>query len=261
MNRQVIKKRVVKTLAYSLTTLVFVLVAGFLFLQIPAIQQKIINRYLRGFSDVTGFRTSISDFQLLWFDRLELRNLEVLDLENNRMIGVKNVVINFQLSQLLEDQDVNVDGIYLDSANVFVTRVNESDTSRDLNINVFVNRINEKYGAGSGTGRSPRVNIGEAILNESAFTYIDQDRDSIKTGFNYNQFSFDINEALLQNFLALGDTIQFKLQCLLATENESKFRINQMSTFFQDLPAKPRVRRPRPSDGKEYHLRHRIVHL
>ena len=233
MNRQVIKKRVVKTLAYSLTTLVFVLVAGFLFLQIPAIQQKIINRYLRGFSDVTGFRTSISDFQLLWFDRLELRNLEVLDLENNRMIGVKNVVINFQLSQLLEDQDVNVDGIYLDSANVFVTRVNESDTSRDLNINVFVNRINEKYGAGSGTGRSPRVNIGEAILNESAFTYIDQDRDSIKTGFNYNQFSFDINEALLQNFLALGDTIQFKLQSLLATENESKFRINQMSTFFR----------------------------
>ena len=233
MNRQVIKKRILKTLAYSATTLVFLLVSAFLFLQIPAVQQKIISRYLRGFSDVTGFKTSISDFQLLWFDRLELRNLEVHDLENNRMIAVRNVLINFQLSHLFDNKDVNVDGIYLDSANVFVTRVNESDTSRDLNISVFVNRINEKYSAGGGTGRSPRINIGEAILNESAFSYVDQDRDSIKTGFNYNQFSFDIEEALLQNFLALGDTIQFKLQTLLATEDQSQFRINQLSTFFR----------------------------
>jgi len=234
MNRQVIKKRVAKISAYSLTTLFFAVVAAFLFLQIPAIQEKIINRYLRGFSNVTGFKTTISDFQLLWFDRLELRNLEVRDLEDNTMIAVKNVLINFQLSQLLEHSDVNVDGVYLDSADVFVTRINESDTSRDLNINVFVNRINENYAAqGSGTGRSPRVNIGEAILNESSFTYVDQDRDSVKTGFNYNQFSFDINEAQLQNFLALGDTIQFKLQTLLASEKESKFNINQLSTFFR----------------------------
>ena len=234
MNRQVIKKRFLKTLAYSVTTLAFIFIAAFLFLQIPAVQQKILNRYLRGFSEVIGFRTSIGSFQLLWFDRLELQNLEVFDLEDNRMIGVRNVLINFQLSQLLENRDVNVDGIYLDSAEVFVTRINESDTSRDLNINVFINRINEKYGAaGSGTGRSPRINVGEAILNESAFTYVDQDRDSVKTGFNYNQFSFDIDEAQLQNFLALGDTIQFRLQTLLATENESQFRINQLSTFFR----------------------------
>jgi hypothetical protein len=234
MNRQVIKNRILKILAYSATSLLFILISGFLFLQIPAVQQKIINRYLRGFSDVTGFRTSIGAFQLLWFDRLELKDLEVFDLEDNRMIGVKNVLINFQLSQLLEQRDVNVDGVYLDSADVFVTRINESDTSRDLNINVFVNRINEKYSSGgAGTGRSPRVNIGEAILNESKFAYVDQDRDSIKTGFNYNQFSFDINEAQLRNFLALGDTIQFKLQTLLATENNSRFTINQLSTFFR----------------------------
>jgi hypothetical protein len=233
MNRQVIKNRILKILAYSLTTLLFLLISGFLFLQVPAIQEKLINRYLRGFSNVTGFQTTIGDFHLLWFDRLELHDLEVRDLENNRMIAVKNILINFQLSQLLEERDVNVDGVYLDSADVFITRINESDTSRDLNINVFVNRINENYGAQRGTGRSPRINIGEAILNQSAFAYVDQDRDSIKTGFNYNQFSFDIEEAQLQNFLALGDTIQFKLQTLLATENESLFKINHLSTFFR----------------------------
>ncbi|MGC1241608.1 MAG: translocation/assembly module TamB domain-containing protein [Chryseosolibacter sp.] len=234
MNLQVIKNRIPKILAYTATTLVFVLVSAFLILQIPAIQKKIIDRYLRGFTKVTGFQASVDNFQLLWFDRLELENLQVFDLEQNRMISIKNVLINFQLSQLLEQRDINVDGVYLEAADVFVTRINESDTSRNLNINVFINRINEHYGAaGPGTGRSPRINIGEAILNESAFAYIDQDRDSIKSGFNYNQFSVDIDEAQLQNFLALGDTIQFKLQTLLATENDSKFKINQLSTFFR----------------------------
>lgn len=234
MNPQVIKNRILKISAYFVATLAFLVISAFLFLQIPAVQKKIINHYLRGFSDVTGFETSISDFQLLWFDRLELRNLEVFDMEKNRMIGVRNVLINFQLSQLFDERDIHVDGVYLDSADVFITRVNESDTSRDLNINVFVNRINEQYGAaGPGTGRSPRVNIGEAVLNASDFSYVDQDRDSIRNGFNYNQFSFDINEAQLQNFLALGDTIQFKLQTLLAAEKNSDFEINQMSTFFR----------------------------
>ena len=233
MNRQVIKKRFLKTLAYSVTALLFLLVSAFLVLQIPAVQKKILHRYLRGFSEITGFKTSIGDFQLLWFDRLELQDLEVFDMENNRMIGVRTVIINFQLSQLLEHRDVNVDGVYLDSADVFITRINESDTSRDLNINVFVNRINENYGGASGTGRSPRINIGEAVLHESAFAYVDQDRDSIKQGFNYNQFAFDIDEAQLLNFLALGDTIQFKVQTLLALDTASGFQINHLSTFFR----------------------------
>src|SRR5688500_19908458 len=45
--------------------------------------------------------------------------------------------------------------------------------------------------------------------------------------------SFDIDEALLQNFLALGDTIQFKVQTLLAVDNASGFKINHLSTFFR----------------------------
>lgn len=234
MNRQVIKNRILKILAYSATALVFLLISSFLFLQIPAVQQKIISRYLGGFSEITGFKTSVGNFQLLWFDHLELQNLEVFDLEDNRMIGVKNVVINFKLSQLLDQRNVNVDGVYLDSADVFITRINESDTSRDLNINIFISRLNENYGVkGPGARKSPRINIGEAILHQSAFSYVDQDRDSIKTGFNYNQFSFDIDEAQLQNFLALGDTIQFKLNTLLATEKDSQFKINQISTFFR----------------------------
>ncbi|HEX8040204.1 MAG TPA: translocation/assembly module TamB domain-containing protein [Chryseosolibacter sp.] len=234
MNAKVIKNRSAKILAYSVSTLLFLVISAFLILQIPAIQKKLVDRYLRGFSTITGFKASIDDFQLLWFDRLELRNLKVFDVANNQMIAVKNMRVNFELSQLLEHNDVNIDGVYLDSADVFITRVNESDTSRNLNINIFINRINEQYGGnGAGTGRSPRINIGEAVVHRSAFSYVDQDRDSVRTGFNYNQFAVDIEEAQLQNFLALGDTIQFRLQTLLAADRNSDFKVNELSTFFR----------------------------
>lgn len=233
MNRQVIKNRIRKILAYTFASISFVVISAFLSLQIPAVQEYLINRYLDQFSQITGFRSTVTTFRLLWFDRLELENVTIYDPANNEMIGAKNVLINFKLMQLLNDRDVNVDGVTLDSARVFVTKLNTSDTSTNLNINVFVDRINEHYAAASGTGRNPRINIGEAILTSSSFSYVDQYRDSIDYGFNYNQFTFDIDEAELQNFMILGDTTEFNVRTLLAGDRQSDLQIREVSTFFR----------------------------
>lgn len=234
MNRQVIKNRVRKILAYSVTGISFLLISAFLTIQIPSVQENIISRYLRNFSDATGFRATIGDFRLLWFDRLELETLEVLDPAGNRMITAANVLVNFRLSQLFQQRDINVDGVALEDAHVYLTKIAESDTSRDLNINIFIRRINEKYAPpGKGGGRTPRINIGEAILTDSRFSYVDQFRDTIREGFNYNQFTFDIDEAALRNFMILGDTTEFRVNTLLATDRQSGLSVKQLSTFFR----------------------------
>lgn len=233
MNRQVIKNRIRKTLAYAITGISFLLISAFLTLQIPAVQETLIDRYLRGFSNATGFRSTVTNFRLLWFDRLELEGLTVYDPDSNKLITAKKILINFKLSQLFNQQDINIDGVLLDSAKVLITKIYENDTSRNLNINVLIHRINEHYGSAGGGGRTPRINIGEAFLNASQFTYIDQYRDSIKSGFNYNQFTVNIDEGQLQNFLILGDTTEFNVQTLLATDKETNFRIRQLSTFFR----------------------------
>lgn len=234
MNRQVIKNRTRKILAYTFTSIAFLVISAFLILQIPSVQKNIIDRYLANFSQVTGFTATVKNFRLLWFDRLELEDLSVIDPSNNEMIAAKRVVINFTLGQLLEKQDVNVDGVFLENASVLFTKIPESDTSRDLNINIFIHRINERYASQSAEGgRTPRINIGEAVLQQSQFSYVDQYRDSIATGFNYNQFTFDIDEGQLQNFLILGDTTQFQVNTLIATDRQSKLAIRELSTFFR----------------------------
>lgn len=233
MNLQVIKNRIKKTLAYAITSILFLLISAFLVLQMPPVQNRLVRYYLKDFSEVMGFRTSIRNFRMLWFDRLELEGVNVYDSEGNRMIGAKEIMVNFSLTQLLQGGDVNIDGIFLDSAHVLVTFIPESDTSRDLNINVFINRINDNFGGSGGTGRTPRVNIGEAFINQSQFTYIDQERDTIESGFNYNQFSLAIDEGQLKSFVVLGDTTEFQVRTLIAEDKDTHFRVKQLSTFFR----------------------------
>src|SRR5688500_7909795 len=188
MNLQVIKNRIRNTLVYTLTALLFLLISAFLILQIPPVQNYLIGKFLKDFTEITGFKTSIKSFRMLWFDRLELRGVSVTDPESNEMIKAREILINFKLSQLWENRNVNIDGVFVDSAHVFVTKINESDTSRDLNMNVFIYRINQGYSSGSGgkRGNPPKINIGEAFVNRSQFTYINQDRDTVPTGFDYN---------------------------------------------------------------------------
>ena len=163
MNLQGIKNRIKKILAYTVTAILFFVISAFLILQMPPVQNYLIGRFLADFTKMTGFKTTIENFHMLWFDRLELENVSVYDPAGNKMIGAKQILINFNLSQLIEKKNVNIDGIYLDSAHVYLTKIVESDTSRDLNINVFIANINAHYAGSGGTGKSPRINIGEAL--------------------------------------------------------------------------------------------------
>src|SRR5918993_2821593 len=235
MNPQVIKNRVGKALAYLFTAILFFGISLFLILQMPPVQKYLINKFLGNFTQVTGFRTSIEGFRMLWFDRLELTNVTVYDTENNKMIRATELLVNFKLTELLDNRNVNIDGVYVDSAHVFLTKIDESDTSRDLNMNVFIYRINKGYSSGSGRSgaKPPKINIGEAFVNRSQFTYINQDRDSVVTGFDYNHFSLSVDEGQLNSFVILGDTTEFNVRTLIAEDLKSKFRVKQISTFFR----------------------------
>jgi hypothetical protein len=232
MNLQVIKNRAKKVFVYTVTSILFLILAAFLVLQMPPVQNWLISIYLKDFSAVVGFPASVREFKMLWFDRVELSGVKIEDPSGNGMIQAEKILINFKLSRLLDENDINIDGVYVDSAHVLITKIQESDTSRDLNINVWINRINENF-SGSGGGKSPKIKIGEAFVNGSKFSYIDQYRDPIKTGFNYNQFTLDLDEAQLTSFAVIGDTTEFNLNTLIATDTKTKFKIKEMSTFFR----------------------------
>jgi len=235
MNLQGIKNRIRKILAYTVTAVLFVIISAFLVLQMPPVQNFLISKYLGSLTEITGFKSSIKNFKMLWFDRLELDGVDVYDPDHNKMIGVEKLMINFKLSHLLTHEDIDIDGLYVDGAQVLLTDVYATDSSRHLNINVFIDRIAEQYASTNDvpSGRSPKINIGEATVEKSSFIYIDADQDSIKTGFDYYHFALDVDEGQLEKFMIQGDTTEFKVNTLIVQDRQTQFKVNQLSTFFR----------------------------
>jgi hypothetical protein len=229
MNLQGIKRRIAKILVYSVTGLIFLLIYSFLILQIPAVQKVIARQLLGNISEVIGFKTTIQSMRFSWFDRLVINGITIEDPEHNQMITVNRLVVNYKIKSLFQDRDLNIDAVEVDSARVYFAKIIEGD-SQNLNINVFINRINDHYGKSG--GRAPRINIGEALVNRSQFSLDNNGKDSL-SGFDYNHFTVLINNAELQNFMALGDTVQFAVNSLKAKDKKTNFGIHQLSTFFR----------------------------
>lgn len=233
MRLQVIKIRVYRWLRRGLLyTLYFVLtlaVTTFFLLQLPAVQEGLINRYTRKFSNVLGFKITVGKFYLRWYDQLEIERLEIKDSEENTMIAVEKININFRFTSILEQNNINIDAAELKGANVYLKTIQESDTSRNLNINIFIDRLNGP--PSTTTSQPPKINIGEINLSNTDFAYNETESDSIKNGFDYYHFKLGL-EANLQAFKVIGDTIQFDVNSLQAKDNKTGLQVNNLKTFF-----------------------------
>ncbi|MBL7871637.1 MAG: translocation/assembly module TamB [Cyclobacteriaceae bacterium] len=236
MKLQVIKIRVLswikKILLYGIYFFLFIMVVGFILLQFPAVQTSLANRITSNFSKLSGFEITYDQIYLTWYDRLEITGLLIKDPANNKMIEIEKVQVNFSLSTLLQDKNINLDAASLDKGSVNLIKISDSDSTRDFNINLFIAEIN-KLSSGSGKGTPPKVNIGEIGVYNTTFTLNDPQKDSIPNAFDYNHITLHLDEVNAQHFNIIGDTIQFKMNTFIAEEKNCNLSIQNISTYFR----------------------------
>ncbi|MBK5277815.1 MAG: hypothetical protein JJE09_03020 [Bacteroidia bacterium] len=226
-------RRLKKIIAYGILFIVGFLILSFITLQIPVVQVNILSSYLNTFSSVLGFETTVESFNLVWYDRLEINGLLIRDTEKNIMIRAKRVKVNFVFHKILNKNNINIDATELDSAYVNLLTIPESDSTTELNINIFIDRINKMASSGKGGGGS-KVNIGEILINNALFRYNDKFKsDSVATRFDYHHFSISIPEIQAQNFKIIGDTTQFDVLNLQAKDVSTQLEVEQLQTFFR----------------------------
>lgn len=222
-----------KIFLYTFFILLTFFTLSFLILQFPEVQTALTSRYLKGFSRTAGFPTTIDNIDLRWYDRLELTGVKIQDPEKNSMITVGKLSLNFGFFSLLKDGQVNIDEASLQQAKVNVVNIPESDSSMNLNINIFIKNINKQFSSGGSGHSSTKMNIGEITLDKSEFSYNDGAKDSIKNGFDYHHFHVDVNEGELNAFQVIGDTIQFDLRSLQIKDRQTNLRVKDLSTYFR----------------------------
>lgn len=237
MKLQVIKNRILfwlkKFFLYTAFIFVSFFTLGFIILQFRQVQTALISRYLSGFSQVVGFPTTVESMNLRWYDRLELRNVTIKDPEKNTMISVDRLLVNFDLMTLLRDGDINLDEAKIDHAEVSLMKITESDTSKSLNINQFIKKINEKFSSGGGGQSSAKLNIENITLKDSKFIYNDNEKDSIKNGFDYYHFHLKVDDGNIAAFQVIGDTIQFDVKSLDILDRQTNLNVKKLRTYFR----------------------------
>jgi len=239
MRLQVIKNRVLfwcrKIFLYSAFIFIVVFTSLFLALQFPSVQTFFISRYLKNFSQVVDFPTSVESMSLRWYDQLEMKQVKIKDPKGNTMIGVANLSVDFGLFNLLKNGEVNIDEAKIDGADVNLVYIPETDTSTNLNINIFIKHINKQFSSGkkSSGASSAKLNIESISLDRSQFSYNATGKDSIKNGFDYNHFHLNLNKGKVKVFQIIGDTIQFDVKKLQAYDHQTKLNIKELQTYFR----------------------------
>src|SRR6478736_6905477 len=233
MNWQVTKFQILKwgrkIILYGLFIFIVLSVLGFAALQIPAVQESLIGRLTSRFSKISGFDVEVGSFYLRWYDRLEITGLTIIDPEHNKMLRADKLKVNFKISSLLSDNIIAIDGVTLDDTEFNLVYIAQSDTSQNLNLNIFLDRLSQPS---SGNPSSKKVNIGEIVINNSSFSYNDKSTE-VPKGFNHHHFGVALHEGTVEDFQVVGDTIQFDVVSMNAVEKNTKLDIKELSTFFR----------------------------
>lgn len=225
-------KRIVLYGAYFVLVFFFL---GFGLLQIPAVQKALMTRITDGFSEVSGFRIEYDSFYLLWYDRLEITGLKIVDPQQNTLIEAGRLYVNFTLGTVYDRKNINIDAVELQEGSVnLVTIPYEGGT--ELNIDVFLAEIGKQLSSGknepSASGGA-KFNIGEVLIEQSQFSLHQSDADSVARGFDPNHFKLLVDDGSLNNFQVIGDTIQFNLTSLRVKETKTNLDISSLRTYFR----------------------------
>ncbi len=236
---QVIKIKVLQWLKrivfYGLyITLVF-FVVGFSLLQIPAVQRSLLRPITDSFSKVSGFTIDYDRFYLVWYDRLEITGLRIVDPQQNTLIEAGRLFVNFTLQSVYEKKNINIDAVELQEGAVNLVTIPTSDSTTELNIDVFIAEIGKQFSSGDTTkrGGGAKINIGEVIVEQSRFSLHQSDADSVKRGFDPSHFQLSVDDGDLNNFQVIGDTIQFKVNSLRVKERKTNLFISDLRTYFR----------------------------
>ncbi|WP_051052886.1 translocation/assembly module TamB domain-containing protein [Fulvivirga imtechensis] len=228
---QVIKKRIVKAILWFLLSIFLLLAIVIGAIQVPYIQTKLVNYASKHYSELTGYDISIQRIAIDWFDEINVQGLSVVDPENNRLLYAEDVLIDFRVKAVLDKANHNIDAVTIEGADIFLTKITIDDSATTLNINELIRRI--KAQIRQQTQSSQYLSVDHVTLKNSSFTYYDQERDSIKTGFDYHHFKLVNINGEFGGLSSIADTLDLEVLDLTANETSTHLDIKHMTSSFR----------------------------
>jgi len=228
---QGIKKGIAKVILWVFLILFFSLSVLVLAMQSSTVQTKIAQYGSEYLSKKLGFDISIKKINIEWFDQITLSGLYVKNKDHSTFIDIQSLWIDYDIKQLISDESVLLDNLQLKDGRVMLIR---KQGDQYFNIDYLVESIRNLSSKNDSTAKTGKnLVIREASLSNINLGVINLDTDSIKEGFNYNQFVLHDLNADLKNFSSRADTIQMEIEHLAAVDSVTDLNIHNLTSNFE----------------------------
>lgn len=229
---QFIKKRLVKITLWLFASILFLFITVASALQVPYFQTKLVTYLSKVITKSTGFKTTISKVSIDWFDQINLKGISVVDPEGNQMANIKQAIINYQISSLLSETEINIDQLDVNTANIFLTKLEVNDSTEDININQYIKRLKELFKKERPNKKKKLISIDVINLAKSSFSYWNPKKDSLFGKFDYHHFTINNIKSTIRDFSVKNDTTAFNIRDLHGQNEATGLKIHQLQTNF-----------------------------
>ncbi len=232
MNLQVIKKRILKIIKYTILGITTLLILTFALLQVPSVQTRLAAQATKSISKKLGYNITIEKVNIRWFDVAEFTNVKILDEDNTSFLHSESVYVDYQIKSLISDSLVTLDALTLNNPTIELKWFNES---KKLNINKFLKKFRTYL---KGNKKSKRklvpIQINELAVINGQFDYRDERKKMMSDSarFDHNYFHIDSINGVAENLYIYLDTIQLKAHHVSAIDKKTGFRVHDLNTDF-----------------------------
>lgn len=202
--------------------------------QFPSVQTFLVRKASDYFSEKLQHPISIGRVNIKWFDVISLQQLSVKDLQNEHMIEVERLDVDFDLLGLTGQKKK---GVFLDEVVLFKPDINIQKTEHGnlLNIDEFIAAITDLVeNKDSKAKKSNHFGIGKSVIIDGIFHFGDKSEPEIndKRVFDFKNFVLDNLQSELLNFSLSGDTVRFRAVDLTGQDRNTGLLIDKLNTRF-----------------------------
>lgn len=200
---------------------------------IPAIQTQLIQKTTDKIFFKIGHRVSIDYINIRWFDTIILRDLDLWDTNDEKMIHIDKLFLDFKLAKLLTGTSINFDQAILIGADVYM--VNNTSEGQ-FNLNYFIERIRKEFKRKSKKPGKPFI-IDEVILKNGRYKIFNLNKELITTRFDQYHFTLKDINGEFNSFVLRPGHISFDSKNLSLIDSATNLHISQLSTHFVYSPS------------------------
>lgn len=197
-------------------------------IQIPFIQTRVVKELSKNVADRINYPVTIERVNLDWFDELKVKGLRIYDLNQNLMIGVTDLLIDFDITTLVSVNRIKIDRATFTQADVNLIKYSMEE---EINFGGFIKSIKRWVNPNDEEAKRDFL-INKVSFVDSKLRLNNLAKDSIKNGLDYHHFLLDSLNTEIKDLKIRNDTIRLIIERMEAVEPRTSLKVHDFTTDF-----------------------------